>query len=115
MASQAEVRFKWSFGATATAEGGAVLGSTGSGTRASVLGLGRDHTFVVETDAGCTCSYQICAARTVSGASLVLSSGTLSTAAMDLIQVDGPLGFVFPRIKTMTSTSVNVTVELLAN
>lgn len=112
-----EARAKWSFGNQASAEGGAVLGSTGTGTQFFVGGLAREHSWYIETAAATTCSYQIVTARTAAGASVVLSSGTLAASAVDLVQITGPLAFTAPRIKTITSTAanVNVTVELYGN
>lgn len=110
-----EIRFKWSFGKQATAEGGSIIGSTGEGARLNTMGLGREHTFYIETDGDCTCSYQICTARTFTGARVSISSGTLATGAIDIVQIVGPFSYAFPRIKTMTSTSVNVHVELMGN
>lgn len=110
-----ETKAKWSFGLQSAAEGGAVLGSTGAGTRVDVRGQAREHGFYVETDAGATCSYQILTARTATGPSAILSSGTLTSNATAYFQATGPFSFVFPRIKTLTSTAVNVTVELVGN
>jgi len=115
MATNVETKAKWSFGATATAEGGATLGSTGNGARVDVSGYAREHGFYVETAGSCTCSYQILTARTLTGPGAILSSGTLAAAAVAYFQATGPFMFVFPRIKTITSTSVNVTVELIGN
>ena len=114
MANQAEARNVWSFGLQAGASG-SILGATGAGVRYFVNGLAREHSVYVETDGGATCSYQVLTARTLTGASVVLSSGTLSTGAVDIVQITGPLAYIFPRIKTLTSTSVVVTVELLGN
>ena len=113
----AEARFKWCFGATVNAEGGAVLGSTGAGTAQFVGGLARENSFYIETDANAnsTCSYQIRTARTSSGPWVVLSSGTLSTLSVDLVQVSGSLAWISPRIKTLNSTAGLVTVEYLGN
>ena len=115
MAILSEVRAKWAFGSQSGAEGGAVLGSTGTGTRQALHGLTRETLLYVETDAGATCSYQILTARTLTGPTAILSSGTLNTNALDVVHITGPFPYVFPRIKTLTSTSVNVTVELLGN
>lgn len=115
MPTNLETKAKWSFGLLTTAEGGAFLGSTGNGTRVNVQGQAREHGFYVETAGSCTCSYQILTARTETGPSAILSSGTLAAAAVAYFQATGPFMFVFPRIKTITSTSVNVTVELVGN
>lgn len=117
MGNVAEGRFKWCFGASASAEGGAILGSTGEGTAYSVLGLARENTFYVETsgNANSTCSYQIRTSRTSTGPWVVLSSGTLSTGAVDVIQVSGPFAYFSPRIKTLASTAGLVTVEYFGN
>ena len=113
----AEGRFKWCFGATVNAEGGAVLGSTGAGTAFEIRGLARENSFYVETDGNVnsTCSYQIRTARTSSGPWIVLSSGTLSTGAADLVQISGPLAWLSPRVKTLNSTAGLVTIEYLGN
>lgn len=115
--NNAEVRFKWCFGNSVTAEGGAVLGSTGAGTAQDCQALGREYSFYVETDgnANSTGSYQIRTARTSSGPWAVLSSGTLSTGAADLVQITGPLLWVSPRVKTLGSTAGLLTVELVGN
>lgn len=112
-----EARLKWCFGSQANAEGGAVLGSTGAGVAQQIGGLAREHSFYVETDGNVnsTCSYQIRTARTSSGPWVVLSSGTLSTGAVDIVQITGPLAWVSPRIKTLNSTAGLVTVELFGN
>jgi len=34
---------------------------------------------------------------------------------MDIVQLTGPLSYVFPRIKTLNSTANTVTVELWGN
>src|SRR5262245_31780318 len=99
MAVQAEGRFKWCFGAQASAEGGAVLGSTGEGTAFACLGLARENTFYVESanNANSTGSYQIRTARTSSGPWVVLSSGTLSSNQVDVVQISGPFAYLSPR------------------
>lgn len=113
----AEGRAKWSFGSQANAEGGAVLGSTGAGTAYKLDGYCREHSFYVETDpnTNSTCSYQIRTARTSSGPWVSLSSGTLSSGAVDIVQITGPLAWVSPRVKTLGSTAGLVTVELWGN
>lgn len=112
-----EIRFKWGFGDTTATEGGATLGSTGSGNALNTMGLGREHTFYIETSANCTASYQIRTARTQTGPSVSISSGTLASAAVDIVQIVGPFSYCFPRIKTMTSTASGNTVhvELMGN
>ncbi len=109
-----EVRAKWSFGLQAGA-GGQATGSTGTGTRLNVDGLGRENIFYIETPAATTCSYQILVARTQTGATHILSSGTMAASALDLIHVTGPLAWVAPRIKTLTDTTTTVVVELYGN
>lgn len=105
----------WTFGLQSGGSG-EIVGSTGAATLAyALLGAGRAQTVYVQTDGACTCSYQIRSGRTSTGPYAVLSSGTLSTGAVDVIQITGPLAYVSPRIKTMTSTSVQVFVELYAN
>lgn len=113
-------RFKWVFG---TAEAAAtpgpgrasnVLGSTGAGVAFNTHGWGESFTFQCETDAAATSSYQIRAARTSSGPWAVLSSGTLSTFALDVVQLPGPLGWVSPRCKTLNSTANQFVVQLSA-
>ena len=117
MPTAAEVRYKWCFGATANAEGGSVLGSTGAGAAFYVNGMARENSFYIETDgnANSTSAYQIRTARTSSGPWVVLSSNTLSTGAVDLVQISGPLAWVSPRIKTLNSTAGLVTVEYYGN
>ena len=117
MAGQRETAAKWSFGASTGAEGGAILGSTGAGTAFNIAGFAREHSFYVETDgnANSTASYQIRTGRTSSGPWVVLSSGTLSTGAVDLVQITGPLLFASPRVKTLGSTAGLVTIELVGN
>lgn len=114
MAVQVEGRFVWTFGQNATGSG-ANLNSTGTGQRFALTGLARENSFYIETDAAATCSYQIITARTLTGAQVVLSSGTLSTSGLDLVQITGPLQYVYPRIKTLNSTANLVTVEYLGN
>ena len=109
-----EAHAVWTFGLQ-SAGSGAILGSTGAGEAFHVNGLAREHSFYIETPAACTCSYQIRTARQSTGAFVVLSSGTLAASAVDLVQVTGPLAYVSPRIKTITSTAVMVTVELWGN
>lgn len=113
-------RFKWVFGtdesvSVATGASNNRLGSTGAGVAFNTHGWGVNYSFFVETDAAATCSYQIRAARTSSGPWNVLSSGTLSTSAVDLVQKTGPLGWLSPRIKTLNSTSNTVIVRMTAN
>lgn len=113
-----ESAFTWLFGA-ALSEGskGSLnnrLGSTGAGAAFNTLGNGEQFTFMVETDGGATCSYQIRTGRTSSGPWAVLSSGTLSTGAVDVVQMPGPLKWLSPRLKTATSTAVNVIVRMEA-
>ncbi len=115
MPTNTEVRAKWSFGLQSTAEGGAVLGSTGTGTRIFFGGNARETMIYIETAAACTCSYQILAARTETGATLVLSSGTLGASDLDVLHLTGPQLYLVPRLKTITSTAVNVTVEMVGN
>jgi hypothetical protein len=117
MAVQAESRFKWCFGASASAEGGAVLGSTGDGVGYAVNGLARENTFYIETNgnANSTGSYQIRTGRTSTGPWAVLSSGTLSTGAVAVYQVTGPLAYISPRCKTLGSTAGLMTVEYWGN
>ncbi|HEY5989004.1 MAG TPA: hypothetical protein VIV12_21875 [Streptosporangiaceae bacterium] len=91
-----------------------VLGSTGEGVAFNTGGNGSEFTFYVETDAGCTCSYQIRTARESAGPWAVISSGTLTSNATDLVQIPGPLRWLSPRIKTMTSTSVQAVVRMEA-
>jgi hypothetical protein len=113
----AEARFKWCFGATASAEGGAVLGSTGEGTAFGCLGLARENTFYVESanNANSTGSYQIRSARTSSGPWCVLSSGTLTSNQQDIVQISGPFAYFSPRVKTLQSTAGLITIEYLGN
>lgn len=97
------------------------IGSSGnpsSGYR--LAGVGQFHSVYIETDAACTCSYQIRTGRTDTGPWVVLSSATLSTGAVDLVQIQGPLSFISPRIKTIgtggsASTAINAFVEILVN
>jgi hypothetical protein len=111
----AEVRAKWCFGTAPSGESGAVLGATGTGTRYPVLGLAREQSFYIETDAAATCSYQIITSRTLTGGQVVLSSGTLGTSACDIVQLTGPLAYAYPRVKTLNSTANAVVVELYGN
>jgi hypothetical protein len=113
-------RFKWVFGTAEAASSpgrGAsanVLGSTGVGVAFNTHGWGEAYTFHCEADAAATCSYQIRASRTSSGPWAVLSSGTLSTFATDIVQLPGPLGWVSPRCKTLNSTANQFVVALSA-
>lgn len=113
-------RFKWVFG-TQEAVGNPgpgtannVLGSTGAGVAFNTHGYGLQFTFMVETDAASTCSYQIRHARTSSGPWSVLSSGTLSTGALDTVQIPGPFHWLSPRLKTINSTANQVVVRMTA-
>ena len=110
-----ELKAKWVFGSQALAEGGAVLGSTGAGTAINTFSLSRVLSWYVETDAGCTCSYQIRTGRNSTGPWVTLSSGTLDTLAAHYWNFEGPALWVSPRIKTITSTAVNAIVELVGN
>lgn len=113
-------RFKWVFGtAEAAIPGGRgpsnnVLGSTGAGVAFNTHGWGESFSFHCETDAAATCSYQIRSGRTSSGPWAVLSSGTLSTSGVDLVQLPGPLGWLSPRCKTINSTANQFTIALSA-
>lgn len=107
--------FQWVFGTPAAGtSSNNVLGSTGAGAAFNTHRFGESFSFTIETDAGGTCSYQIRTSRSQAGPWAVLSSGTLSTSACDLVQVPGPLFWLSPRIKTMTSTSVQVVVRMTA-
>ena len=89
-----------------------VLGSTGAGAAFNTQRYGLNATFLVETDAAATCSYQIRTARTSSGPWAVLSSNTVGTGTLAVVQLPAPLGWVSPRIKTLNSTTAQVVVEL---
>jgi hypothetical protein len=104
-----EVAVVWGFGTSGVSNN---LGSTGAiATPYNTFNQGEQFTFMVSTDGGATCSYQIRSGPTAAGPFSVLSSGTLATGATDIVQLPGPLGFLSPRIKTMTSTSVGVVVR----
>ena len=116
-------RFKWVFGTQEAFGSGAaggplgaqnIVGSTGAGAAFNTHGWGEQFSFFVETDAAATCSYQIRTARTSSGPWAVLSSGTLSTSATNIIQLPGPLAWVSPRLKTLNSTANQVVVRMTA-
>ena len=105
----------WTFGLQSGGSG-EILGSSGAPTFGyALMGNAREQSIYVQTDGGATCSYQIRSGRTSTGPWVVLSSGTLSTGAVDLVQLTGPLAYVSPRIKTITSTAVQVFVELFGN
>ena len=118
-------RFKWVFGTQEAFGAGAtgapsplgannILGSTGAGIAFNTHGWGEQVSFYVETDAAATCSYQIRTARTSSGPWAVVSSGTLSTGATNLIKMPGPFAWLSPRIKTLNSTANQVVVRMTA-
>lgn len=118
-------RFKWVFGTQEAfadptkgnfTRGGAnnILGSTGAGVAFNTHGWGLQFTFMVETDAASTCSYQIRTGRTSSGPWAVLSSGTLNTGAVDVVQIPGPFAWFSPRIKTLNSTANQVVIQMTA-
>lgn len=113
-------RFRWVFGTAEAANPGGrgsannVLGSTGAGVAFNTHGWGESFTFQCETDGSATCSYQIRTARTSSGPWAVLSSGTLSTGALDVVQLPGPLGWLSPRVKTINSTGNQVVIDMRA-
>lgn len=112
MANTREVAVTWGFGTTTVSN---TLGSTGAiANPYNTFGMGDAFTFQVETDAGATCSYQIRVGRTSSGPWTVMSSGTLTSNAVDVVQFPGPHNFLSPRIKTLTSTSVGVVVRAVA-
>lgn len=106
-----EVAVTWTFGA---AGGSNNLNSTGAAVAYNTFDLGERFTFTVETDGSATGSYQIRNARTASGPWLVLSSGTLSTGAMAMVQSYGPLGWLSPYVKTLNSTSNRITIRATA-
>lgn len=91
-----------------------VLGSTGAGVAFNTHGWGENFRFFVETDGAATCAYQIRVARTSSGPWASMSSGTLSTGALDVVQLPGPLGWLSPRLKTLNSSANQVVVSMLA-
>lgn len=121
-----ESRFQWVFGTAAVVSSIAstsqynvaspnnVLGSTGGGVAFNTHGLGQSFTFLIETDASATCSYQIRTSRASAGPWAILSSGTLSTFASDVVQVPGPLAWLSPRLKTINSTANQVVVRMTA-
>lgn len=107
-----EVAVAWGFGASGVSNN---LGSTGAiAVPYNTFGQGEQFTFTVETDAVSSCSYQIRVGRTAAGPWQVLSSGTVGTSAMDVVQLPGPFKFISPRIKTLTSTVVGVIVTATA-
>lgn len=107
-----EVAVTWGFGTSGVSNN---LGSTGAiAVPFNTFDQGEQFTFTVETNAAATCSYQIRAGRTAAGPFAVLSSGTLSTSAIDIIQLPGPLGYLSPRIKTLNSTANSVIVRATA-
>lgn len=108
-----EVAQTWTFGRSASAPG-LVLGSTGDGTAYDTHDCGERFTFIVESDAAATGSYQIRTARTSAGPWAVLSSGTLSTSFAQAVQSYGPLGWLSPRVKTLNSTANRITVRATA-
>lgn len=114
-----ESRFKWSFGSTSRSDAPntSQLNSTGAGVAYNADGVARENTFYVETDGNTasTGSYQIRTARTSSGPWAVLSSGTLSSGAVDVVQITGPVLFLSPRVKTLGSTAGLITIEYLGN
>ena len=110
-----EARAKWIFGTAPSGENGNVLGSTGTGTRMPFHGMTREINLFLETDAACTCSYQVIASRTLTGAQIVLSSGTMSTSQLDVLRLTGPWFQIYPRCKTINSTANAFVVELLGN
>lgn len=91
-----------------------VLGSTGAGAAFNTHRQGESFSFLVETDGNATCSYQIRTARSNQGPWAILSSGTLSTGACDIVQLPGPLFWLSPRIKTLNSTANQVIVRMSA-
>ena len=115
MPTNQEVRAKWIFGTAPSGESGSVTGSTGTGTRITFHGNAREIIVHLETDAACTCSYQVLASRTLTGPTIVLSSGTLNTSALDIVHLTGPWLQVFPRCKTINSTGNAFIVELVGN
>ena len=115
MPTNLEVKAKWVFGAAPSGEGGDVSNSTGTGTRIAFHGNAREWILYMETNAAATCSYQILGSRTLTGPTLVLSSGTLGTSALDVLHLTGPHLQVFPRCKTLNSTANAFIVELVGN
>lgn len=115
MPTNQEVRQKWIFGTAPSGEGGSVTGSTGTGARQELFGNAREFVVYFETNAGCTCSYQLLASRTQTGPTVVLSSGTMSTSALDVFHLTGPWLQLFPRCKTINSTANAFIVELVGN
>ena len=114
-----ESAFMWVFGTAAVQEQGRglpnnVLGSTGAGVAFNTHRMGESFTFYVDTDGAATCSYQIRTGRTSVGPWAVVSSGTLSTGACDLVQIPGPLRFLSPRVKTLNSTANQVAIRMEA-
>src|SRR5260221_4672210 len=118
-------RFKWVFGTQEVAGKGGdltplrgpannVLGSTGAGVAFNTHGWGEQFTLYVEADGAATGSYQIRTARTSSGPWAVLSSGTLSTGATDVVQIPGPFKWLSPRVKTLNSTNNQIGIEMMA-
>lgn len=116
-----ESRFKWIFGTNEASSGGGalqgnnVLGATGAGVAFNMHALGERLTFYVETDAAATCAYQLRTGRTSSGPWAVISSGTLSTGAVDYVTTPGPLNWLSPRLKTLNSTANTVIIRMVAN
>lgn len=114
-----ESSFLWIFGTAAALDQGRgspnnVLGSTGAGVAFNTRRLGSEFSFFVDTDGAATCSYQIRTGPTSSGPWAVVSSGTLSTSACDLVQIPGPLRYLSPRLKTINSTANQVAVRMTA-
>lgn len=114
-----ESAFTWIFGTAALGDAGQgapnnVLGSTGAGVAFNTGGAGLSFSFFVESDAVSTGAYQIRTARKAAGPWSVISSGTLSTSQMDLIQIPGPLKWLSPRLKTLNSTAAQIAVRMEA-
>lgn len=115
-----ESAFTWVFGTAPSTVGrpgqalNNVLGSTGAGVAFNTGNLGASFSFGIETDAASTGSYQIRVGNNATGPWAVISSGTLSTSTMDLVQIPGPLKFLSPRVKTLNSTANAIIVRMEA-
>jgi hypothetical protein len=109
-------RVRWMFGTVTQGEVNVqnLLGATGGGNSYNCFGYVDQASFYIETDGAATCSYQIRTSRTSTGPWVSLSSGTLSTGAVDFVQLPGPFNWISPRIKTINSTANQVAIRMTA-
>ena len=87
--------------------------STGVSTAVQLSGITGNLSVYVVTDASCTCSVQILSQPTSTGAPRVVeSSGTFAAGTAQRWTVEGPVGYLVPRLKTINDTANSLVITV---